>query len=81
MLLSKRLIVLLLISTLTYGTAAMALIYYLPRYLLDLGFNLPIIQLYTYLYNKNLQVVYVMFIYFIKVVQLFLFSSGFPFNC
>ncbi len=28
----------------------MALIYYLPRYLLDLGFNLPIIQLVTTLY-------------------------------
>jgi len=47
---SKRAVVLLLISVLTYGTAAMALIYYLPRYLLDLGFDLPIIQFVTTLY-------------------------------
>jgi MFS family permease len=47
---SKRSVVLLLISALIYGAAAMALIYYLPRYLLDLGFDLPIIQLVTTLY-------------------------------
>jgi len=48
---SKRSVILLLISVLTYGTAAMALIYYLPRYLRDyLGFDLAIIQLVTTIY-------------------------------
>ncbi|MFX1568786.1 MAG: MFS transporter [Promethearchaeota archaeon] len=51
MTISKRSVILLLISVLTYGTAAMALIYYLPRYLRDyLGFDLAIIQLVTTIY-------------------------------
>lgn len=51
MIISKRSVVLLLGSVLTYGTAAMALIYYLPRYLRDyLGFDLPLIQLVTTIY-------------------------------
>jgi MFS family permease len=50
LIISKTSVVLLLISVLTYGTAAMALIYYLPRYLLYLGFSLPIIQIVTTLY-------------------------------
>ncbi|MFX1420425.1 MAG: MFS transporter [Promethearchaeota archaeon] len=51
MIISKRSVTLLLISVLSYGTAAMALIYYLPRYLRDyLGFDLPIIQFVTTLY-------------------------------
>ncbi len=50
MFISKRSVILILFSVLTYSTAAMALIYYLPRYLLYLGFRLPIIQLVTTLY-------------------------------
>ncbi|MFW9902322.1 MAG: MFS transporter [Candidatus Thorarchaeota archaeon] len=51
MTISKRSVMLLLISVLTYGTAAMALIYYLPRYLRDyLGFDLAIVQLVTTIY-------------------------------
>lgn len=47
---SKKSVILILVSVLTYGTAAMALIYYFPRYLLDLGFSLPVIQLVTTVY-------------------------------
>ncbi|MFX1311517.1 MAG: MFS transporter [Promethearchaeota archaeon] len=50
MILSKKSVVLILISVLTFGSHAMALIYYLPRYLLNLGFSNPIIQLITTIY-------------------------------
>ncbi len=48
--LSKRSVFLILISDLIYSTAAMALIYYLPRYLLDIGFNRPVVQIVTTIY-------------------------------
>ncbi|MFX0142162.1 MAG: MFS transporter [Candidatus Hodarchaeota archaeon] len=50
MIISKKSVILLLISVLTYNTAAMALIYYLPRYLLYIGAELPIVQLVTTIY-------------------------------
>jgi len=46
----KRNVVLILLSALAYGTAGMALIYYLPRYLLDLGYDLSTIQFVTTLF-------------------------------
>jgi len=48
--LSKRSVLLILISVLIYGTAAMALIYYLPQYLLDIGFARPVVQIVTTIY-------------------------------
>ena len=48
--LSKRSVFLILISVLIYGTAGMALIYYLPQYLLDIGFSRPVVQGVTTLY-------------------------------
>ncbi|MFX1595612.1 MAG: MFS transporter, partial [Promethearchaeota archaeon] len=48
--LSKRSVFLILISVLIYSTAAMAMIYYLPRYLLDIGFNRPVVQIVTTIY-------------------------------
>ncbi|NVM34153.1 MAG: MFS transporter [Candidatus Lokiarchaeota archaeon] len=48
--LSKRSVVLILISVLIYGTATMALIYYLPQYLLDMGFERPVVQIITTIY-------------------------------
>jgi len=54
LILSKRSVALILISVLTYGTAAMAMVYYLPRYLLDLGFTTPIVQLVTTIYPLSM---------------------------
>ena len=48
--LSRRSVILILISVLIYSTAAMALIYYLPRYLLELGFDRPVVQIVTTIY-------------------------------
>ncbi len=50
MIISKRSVVLILISVLIYGTAAMGLIYYLPLYLKNLGFTPPVVQLITTVY-------------------------------
>lgn len=47
---SKSPVYLILSSVLVNGTAAMALIYYLPRYLLDLGYGISLIQFITTLY-------------------------------
>ncbi len=48
--LSKRTVFLSLISVLIFGTAGMALIYYLPPYLKDLGFSPSIVQFITTIY-------------------------------
>ena len=50
MIISKKPVVLILFSVLIYSTAGMALIYYLPRYLIFLGFNLALTQLVTTIY-------------------------------
>ena len=54
MILSKKSVILILTSVLTYGTAAMAMVYYLPRYLLNLGFTTPIVQLVTTIYPLSM---------------------------
>lgn len=47
---SKKNVIFILLSALVYGTAGMALIYYLPRYLLNLGYDLSTIQFVTTLF-------------------------------
>ncbi|MFX1573027.1 MAG: MFS transporter [Promethearchaeota archaeon] len=54
MILAKKSVVLILISVLTYGTAAMAMVYYLPKYLLNLGFSIPIVQLVITIYPLSM---------------------------
>lgn len=50
LIISKNSVIFILASVLVNGTAGMALIYYLPRYLLNLGNELSVIQFVTTLY-------------------------------